>query len=95
MKMNEYLTIQEAADFLGVSKPTLLLWERNKKLLPYRNPANKYRLYKKEDLQKYLDIINAPSLESGSGFDDSLELSSFDQCNEPIGIATSNRKNEK
>lgn len=56
-KITNFLTIGEAAEILGVSLNTLRNWERAKKIVVYRNPINKYRLYKKEDLEKLLDNI--------------------------------------
>ncbi len=41
----KYLTIKEAANLLGVTPLTLRNWEKKGKLIPYRNPLNKYRLY--------------------------------------------------
>lgn len=55
MKLNEYLKIAAAARFLGVTTNTLRNWEEAKKITPFRNPMNKYRLYKKEDLEKLLN----------------------------------------
>jgi len=57
MKLNEYLTIKEAAEFLGVNLQTLRNWEKEKKIKVYINPINKYRLYKKEDLEEILRQI--------------------------------------
>lgn len=57
MKITDYLKIREAAKFLGVTANTLRNWEKEKKLFTYRNPINKYRLYKKEDLEKLLTNI--------------------------------------
>lgn len=57
MNIKDFLTVQEAAAFVGVSKNTLRNWERDKKISVYRNPQNKYRLYKTEDLEKLLDNI--------------------------------------
>ena len=56
-KIIDYLKIQEAADFLGVTANTLRNWEKDKKIAVYRNPQNLYRLYKKEDLEKLLNNI--------------------------------------
>ena len=56
-KMNEYLTIRKAARFLGIAPNTLRNWERGKKITPYRNPLNRYRLYCKDELEKLLDDI--------------------------------------
>lgn len=56
-KLNQFLTITEAADFLGVVPNTLRNWEASGKIcFPfYRHPINNYRLYKKEDLQKFVE----------------------------------------
>jgi DNA (cytosine-5)-methyltransferase 1 len=56
-KIIDYLTIKEAAKFLGVVPNTLRNWERDKKISTYRNPLNRYRLYKKEDLETLLNNI--------------------------------------
>ena len=56
-KIDDYLTIKEAAQFVGVTANTLRNWERDKKITVYRNPQNAYRLYKKEDLEKLLTNI--------------------------------------
>jgi len=53
-KIHEYLQIKKAAEFLGVTATTLRNWERSGKLLSHRHPINKYRLYKKEDLEEFL-----------------------------------------
>lgn len=59
MKINEYLQIADAANFLGISTQTLKVWEERKKITSYRNPVNGYRLYLKKDLQQLLDKISA------------------------------------
>jgi DNA (cytosine-5)-methyltransferase 1 len=56
-KITDYLTIQDAAKFLGVAANTLRNWEKEKKVTVYRNPQNQYRLYKKEDLEQLLNNI--------------------------------------
>jgi excisionase family DNA binding protein len=56
-KITDYLTIQEAADFLGITPSTLRNWEKEKKVAVYRLPQNNYRLYKKEDLEALLSNI--------------------------------------
>jgi excisionase family DNA binding protein len=50
-KRSEYLTICEAAELLGVSDWTLRKWDQNGKLKPHRHPVNRYRLYRREDLE--------------------------------------------
>ncbi len=52
--LQEYLTIKEAAEFLGVSHNTLRNWGVAKKIDEYRHPINNYRLYKPEDLTRLL-----------------------------------------
>lgn len=56
-KITDYLTIQEAANFLGTTPSTLRNWEREDKICVYRLPQNNYRLYKKEDLEALLNNI--------------------------------------
>ena len=53
-KLDEYLTIKEAAEFLGVSMNTLRNWGRDAKIAERRHAVNNYRLYKKSDLEKLL-----------------------------------------
>ena len=59
IKISEYMTIKQAAKYLGVSGSTLRSWEKLEKIKPIRNPMNNYRLYKKEDLDKILKTFNA------------------------------------
>ncbi len=56
-KITDFLKIKEAAKFLGVVPNTLRNWEKEKKILVYRNPQNAYRLYRKEDLEQLLNNI--------------------------------------
>lgn len=58
-KIDDYLKIKDAAEFLGVSSSTLRNWEKRGNLKVYRNPNNKYRLYKKSDLEMLLKNIEA------------------------------------
>lgn len=53
----EYLTINKVAKLLGVTTMTLRKWDRDDKLKAYRNPINNYRIYKKADIDKFLDKI--------------------------------------
>lgn len=59
-KISEYMRVKEAAEFMGVTSNTLRNWEAAKKIQVHRNPLNRYRLYKKEDLEKLLDGIKIP-----------------------------------
>ena len=56
-KISEYLTIQEAADLLGVTPNTLRNWEEKGILKPFRHPSNNYRLYDKETIEAFLETI--------------------------------------
>lgn len=47
-----YLTIKEAAEFVGVTPLTLRNWDKKGKLVAYRHPVNNYRLYRVADLEK-------------------------------------------
>lgn len=57
MKFNDYLTVKQAAEYLGVARGTLRHWERQNKIKSHRSPMSNYRLYKKEELQEILDQI--------------------------------------
>ncbi len=56
-KLDAYLTIKEAAKFLGVSANTLRNWGRDGKVPMHRNPINGYRLFKTDDLRQLLNEI--------------------------------------
>lgn len=49
-ELDQFLTVGEAADYVGASAATLRNWDRTGKLPAYRHPLNRYRLYKKTDL---------------------------------------------
>jgi DNA-binding transcriptional MerR regulator len=53
-KLDGYLRIQEAAEFLGVSPNTLRNWGRQEKVPEFRHPINNYRLYRRSDLEALL-----------------------------------------
>lgn len=55
--LDEYLTIKDAASYLGVSPSTLRNWDRSGKLETHRHPINGYRLYRKKDLEALLQAI--------------------------------------
>ena len=50
----EYLTVKQAADFLGVTVMTLHRWDAKGKLKARRHPINHYRLYKPSELRALL-----------------------------------------
>lgn len=47
-----FMTVKDAAAFLGVSEATLRRWDRAGKLRARRHPMNDYRLYLKKDLER-------------------------------------------
>ena len=59
-KLDGYLRIKEAADFLGVSPNTLRNWGRDRKITEHRHPMNNYRLYKQSDLTRLLRMVEKP-----------------------------------
>jgi MerR family transcriptional regulator, copper efflux regulator len=56
-RIDEYMSIKQAAEFLGVTANTLRNWERASKVKVCRNPLNHYRLYDREDLEQLLKTI--------------------------------------
>lgn len=62
-KIDDYLQIKEASEFLGVTATTLRNWEKRGKLLSHRHPINQYRLYKREDLEALLKKIDTPQVQ--------------------------------
>ena len=54
---NKFITIKEVAKILGVSKLTLRNWDNRGKLKAHRHPFNNYRIYKIEDIDKVLEMI--------------------------------------
>ena len=64
MKLDSYLTIKDAAEYLGVSHNTLRNWGRDDKVPMHRNPINGYRLFKITDLDRLLEKIERPVVRS-------------------------------
>ena len=58
-KMNKYITIKDASHILGMSKITLRNWDKSGKLKAHRHPFNNYRVYKIEDIDKVLEMIES------------------------------------
>jgi DNA (cytosine-5)-methyltransferase 1 len=57
VKLDEFVTIKQAAKILGVVPNTLRNWHRGAKIPVYRNPVSNYRLFKKTDLEELLRQI--------------------------------------
>lgn len=56
-KLNQYLTVGDAAAFLGVSKDTLRRWDHAGKLKARRHPITGYRLYDRIELKSLLQRL--------------------------------------
>jgi excisionase family DNA binding protein len=52
--------VAEAARILGVSQGTVRVWAETGKIPMHKNPANGYRLFKKEDLERFLVELAKP-----------------------------------
>ncbi len=59
-KLSEYVKVAEAAEILGVSLGTVRTWAADGKIPMHRNPANGYRLFKRDDLEKFLKSVARP-----------------------------------
>ena len=58
-KLQKYMTIKEAASYLGVAPNTLRNWGASGKLKERRHPMNGYRLYTKSDLDRLVKKIES------------------------------------
>ncbi len=58
----KFMTIKEAAEFLGVTPLTLRNWDKNGKLPTTRHPMSNYRIYKTEDLEKLMKDIEGGAI---------------------------------
>ncbi len=56
-RLGDFLTVGEAAEYLGVSASTLRNWDRSGKVQAGRHPVNGYRLYSKKDLDNLVSGV--------------------------------------
>ena len=56
--IEDFITVKEAAELLGVAPLTLRRWDNNGKLTSRRHPINRYRLYDRKVLVELLKEIN-------------------------------------
>ena len=61
-KLDEYMTVTEAAEYVGVCANTLRNWGASGKLPEYRHPVNNYRLFKMSDVERLRRKIREPAL---------------------------------
>jgi len=59
-KLSEYVKVAEAAEILGVSQGTVRTWAEAGKIPMHKNPANGYRLFRRDDLEKFLKTVARP-----------------------------------
>lgn len=62
--LSNYLSVSQAAEFIGVTPLTLRNWDKAGKLKAVRNPINGYRMYDKEELEKFLSNFQDKENES-------------------------------
>lgn len=65
-RLNEFLQVSEAAEYLGVSPNTLRNWENAGKIVAHRHPVNGYRLFKQGELDALLESAQRPSSEGAT-----------------------------
>jgi excisionase family DNA binding protein len=61
-KLSEYVKVAEAAEILGVSQGTVRTWAEAGKIPMHKNPANGYRLFKRVELEAFLESIEHPTI---------------------------------
>lgn len=59
MRQEGFLRVKEAARMLGVSPNTVRAWGADGRIPEYRHPVNRYRLYRKTELKRILDKLEA------------------------------------
>ena len=59
---NEYVTVKDAAEMLGISPNTLRSWGASGAIVEYRHPINNYRLYRRIDLEKLRKRLEQPQV---------------------------------
>ena len=57
MTTNNFISIKDTALILGVTKQTLRNWDNAGKLKAHRHPFNNYRVYKVEEIDNIIDMI--------------------------------------
>ena len=55
--LQNLMTIAQAAEYIGVTPLTLRNWDKAGKLQAVRNPLNGDRMYDKEELDKFLALL--------------------------------------
>lgn len=81
----DYLTVLQAARYIGVSAQTLRRWDAEGKLKSVRHPGNHYRYYKRSDLEPLrLDYSRAKLVNPGEFFQKSIaDIENNERLREP------------
>lgn len=58
---DEFVLVKEAAEMLGVCPNTIRSWGANGKITEYRHPINDYRMFKRRDIEKLLQMLREPA----------------------------------
>jgi excisionase family DNA binding protein len=61
-RVSEYVKVAEAAQILGVSQGTVRAWAEAGKIPMHKNPANGYRLFKRSELEHFLEQLERPAV---------------------------------
>jgi excisionase family DNA binding protein len=60
VKVRDYVKVAEAAEILGVSQGTVRTWAEAGKIPMHKNPANGYRLFRRDELEGFLKSLAKP-----------------------------------
>ena len=66
-KLDQFLKIHEAAEYLGVCRNTMRNWCRQGKIPEYRHAVNNYRLFRVDDLDRLLRETEQVVNSNGNG----------------------------
>jgi len=83
----EYLSIKDAASYLELSTQTLRRWDAVGRLKPERNPANRYRRYRRSDLEKFRPEYKEATESIDRGFDYFMTTTSNISENEGLQVS--------
>ena len=75
----QYIKVKEASAFLGVCPNTLRTWGSQGKVPEFRHPINRFRLYRRSDLEAVLAGIEGPPATRLSQGDPTAEASGRDR----------------
>jgi len=56
----EFVLVKKAAELLGVCPNTIRAWGAEGKITEHRHPINGYRMYKREDIDRLLELLRTP-----------------------------------